>query len=278
MRWPSENDFGIARRLGADFLVDRFAADANVVATVTALILEHGIATASEVRLAETGAILSVRDAPAAVEGLVRESGVRFSPTPTTRALGMASLRWASALAIFDADEYLVRPISDEWRWGNTVSVSVPLGRWKSGRAIVRFERFFMSLADALGARYGNAYVDAEWNAIHLRITDDTIETTGKNIATDPLSIFWLAYFPLASAAGTVDSDAWEHLGIARLDGHGIGLRFRTSNLPWPTDARIREAARHLLGDGGATAPTLGQVLNMTEPIREPVWIEKTGH
>lgn len=277
MSWPTQADFATPRRLQADFLVDRFAADANVVTTVTALMLEHGIAEGSDVRLV-TGAILPVRDAPAAVEALVREPGAHLSPAvPYPRALGMAGLRWPSALVIFDADEYLVRPIADEWHWGNTVSVSVPLGRWKAPRAAVRFERFFMSLADALRARYGTAYVDAEWNAVHLRVTKDTIETVGKDIATDPLSIFWLSYLPITSAAGSVTPEAWEQSGVVCIDGPGLGLRFRSSALPWPTDAHVREAARRLIGGPGAAMPTLGQVLGLIEPIRQPVWIEGTS-
>lgn len=278
MSWPTQADFATPRRLHATFLVDRFAADADVVAVVTGQLLEHGVAMGSDVRLVETETILPVRAAPAAVEAFVREAGANYSPAlPYPRALGMAGLRWSSALVIFNADEYLVRPIADEWHWGNTVSVSVPLGRWKSPRAAVRFERFFMSLADAVDARYGTAYVDAEWNAVHLRVTNDTIETVGKDIATDPLSIFWLSYLPITSAAGSVKPEAWEQSGIECIVGPGLGLRFRSSVLPWPTEAHIREAARRLLGDGDSAIPTIGQVLGMIEPICQPVWIEGAG-
>jgi hypothetical protein len=235
MSWTLDSP-PVSERVTLVVLVDQFAASAAVVRSVLDCLARHEVVLDTEsIVHVETGARVTFRHAPETLDAFAMAPIPSASPTdPLPRATGITSLRWQrrSVLALFDCDELRVRPIATEWRWGNTIVVAMPLlGLHQSARDTTALAKLLADLGDTTGALYGYAHVDAEWNARHIRVTKDSIESVGLDVRSQPLPMFWLNYLSIDRLRAIGLIDAIQPLEMTALTTD-VGLVLRTRERP----------------------------------------------
>lgn len=232
-------------------LVPRFAADEAVVQAVLDVLLASGIVSPIvKPRLVETGESMQPSKAAGAVAAFAAMHDYSGgTPVEFPRIVGIASLEWPrrSALVLVDFDEYLVRPIWGEWRWGNTIVIDLPLDDRTSQERTTLYEDLFARLASAIAPAYAFAAVNPEWNARHVRSTDSLVETIDLDLRGATPPVFWLAYVPRSNVTRSVTTSINQE---AVIEDGPRGLAFRTRRDPrsWRSGLPEAERIRELLG------------------------------